>query len=331
MTEIERFYQKDFYFSYSSIGKLIYSPRLFYKHYILREREDIVDTHLILGRVIHCLLLEESEFNKQFIVSSSTLPSENIKKVVDSIYYKYYLSRLDSELELKDFESEILIELQNANLYQKLKADKQRYDKVVNSLTNNYFKYLKEKETKTVIDQKVYDSAKETANVVKQNAVIATLMNLNNDLSENIQVMNEVHLTASILNKPYKLQGFLDNVLIDRERKMIFINDLKTTSKPIQDFSDSVEYYNYWIQAVIYYHLVIDNYLKDEDISQWQIYFTFVVIDNYNNVYPFQVSDETFKIWLQKFYNDTVDMIDYHYNNKDYTLPYQLAVNNVKL
>lgn len=331
MTELEKFYQKDFHFSYSSISKLLYSPRLFYKHYILREREDTTDAHLVLGRVIHCLLLEKDQFDKQFIVSSSKLPSENIKKIIDSVYYRHYLQRNDEDLELKDFNSEILQELKNAGLHQTLKTDQQRYDKVINELNNSYFTYLKLKENKTVIDPKIYDSAVETAKIVKNNEVISTLMNLNNNLSENIRCYNEVLLTSQLIEKPYKLQGHLDNVLIDGERKMIFINDLKTTSKPIQDFSDSVEYYNYWIQAVIYYHLVIDNYLKDVDIRDWQIYFTFVVIDNYNNVYPFQVSDQTFKLWLDKFYNEILTVVDYHYTKKDYTLPYQLAVNNVKL
>ena len=35
-----RFYNNPFSFSYSSLSKLLYSPRLFYKDYILNEKEE---------------------------------------------------------------------------------------------------------------------------------------------------------------------------------------------------------------------------------------------------------------------------------------------------
>ena len=66
--ELEQFYKSDFYFSYSSINKLLYSPAAFYRHYILNQREDMVDAHLVAGKVLHCLLLEPEKFNDEFIV-----------------------------------------------------------------------------------------------------------------------------------------------------------------------------------------------------------------------------------------------------------------------
>ena len=32
--EMERFYQNKFYFSYSGLNKLLYSPAMFYNHYV---------------------------------------------------------------------------------------------------------------------------------------------------------------------------------------------------------------------------------------------------------------------------------------------------------
>jgi orotate phosphoribosyltransferase len=57
---------------------------------------------------------------------------------------------------------------------------------------------------------------------------------------------------------------FLDNVVVDHNSKTIFINDLKTTGKSIQDFPESVEYYKYWMQAVIYVMLASEKFLKDK-------------------------------------------------------------------
>ena len=55
-----------------------------------------------------------------------------------------------------------------------------------------------------------------------------------------------------------------------------------------------------------------------------------IVIDKYNQVYPFQVSQESLAIWQQDFDN-IEDIVKYHYENKDFTLPYELAMGYVKL
>ena len=84
--ELEQFYKSDFYFSYSSINKLLYSPAAFYKHYILNQREDSVDAHLVAGKVVHCLLLEPKNFDKEFIVIPSNLPKDNNRLLVDEVF-----------------------------------------------------------------------------------------------------------------------------------------------------------------------------------------------------------------------------------------------------
>ena len=84
--ELTQFYNKKFYFSYSSINKLLFSPRAFYSHYVLNQREDSTDAHLVTGRVLHCLLLEEQNYDKYFITMASRIPSESSKKIIDMIF-----------------------------------------------------------------------------------------------------------------------------------------------------------------------------------------------------------------------------------------------------
>ena len=84
--ELELFYKNKFYFSYSSINKLLFSPRMFYSHYVLNQRQDSVDAHLIEGRVLHCLLLEPENFDEQFLVINSKVPSGNTKTIIDAIF-----------------------------------------------------------------------------------------------------------------------------------------------------------------------------------------------------------------------------------------------------
>ena len=110
---------------------------------------------------------------------------------------------------------------------------------------------------------------------------------------------------------------------------MIYINDLKTTGKTISDFKETIDYFNYWAQAAIYYRLVMDKFheiVKDD----WKVKFNFVVIDKYQQVYAFEVSEETMQTWQLKL-EGNLNEAEWHYKNKDYSLPYQFATGRVIL
>jgi hypothetical protein len=85
------------------------------------------------------------------------------------------------------------------------------------------------------------------------------------------------------------------------------------------------------MQGVIYTILASDKFLKDKpDAGVWHIQVTFIVIDKYNLVYPFQVSTETMNQWKSNF-KSVLEIAQWHYVQKRYDLPYELAVGNVKL
>jgi hypothetical protein len=328
--ELERFYSEQFYFSYSSINKLLYSPRAFYNHYILKQKEDSTDAHLIAGRALHCLLFEPNKFDDYFVMLPGKIPTESNKVIIDNIFQKHYLPMNNNSLTLEDFPQDLLNQLLVNNLYQSLKTDIQRLEKIITDNNKEYFEFLKTKETKTVIDSAVKAQADASVEVLKANSTVMSLLQLDNN-SPGIQVFSELQLQTQSTNFEFGYKGIIDNVVIDENTKTIFINDLKTTNKAIQDFPNSVDYYRYDIQAVIYNLLIYDKFIKDRsDKDEWKIVFTFIVIDKFNLVYPFQVSDQTLANWETNFY-DVIQKIDYHYRHRDYDLPYELAVGNVKL
>ena len=53
----EEFQKDKFYFSYSSLVKLMRDPPLFHNDYILRQKEDLSAKHLSIGELRHCLVL----------------------------------------------------------------------------------------------------------------------------------------------------------------------------------------------------------------------------------------------------------------------------------
>lgn len=329
--ELERFYSEKFYFSYSSINKLLFSPRLFYSHYILNQKEDSTDAHLIAGRALHCLLLEPEKFDELFVTLPGKIPTDSNKVIIDHIFYNHYLPMNNDALTLDDFPNELLGQMVVANLYQSLKTDAQRLEKLLTSNNKEYFDFLKIKETKTVIDPAVKQQAETALEAIKANDRVNALLQLGPEKPEGVSVYNELFLTTDLEKYPFGFKGFVDNVVVDENTKRLFINDLKTTNKSIQDFPESVAYYRYDIQATMYVGLCYEKFLKDRpDANEWTIVFTFIVIDKYNQVYPFQVSKETLEVWEREF-SFVVIQLDYHYLNRDYTLPYQLAIGNVIL
>ena len=95
------------------------------------------------------------------------------------------------------------------------------------------------------------------------------------------------------------------------------------------DFPESVDYWNYWLQAVIYLKLV-QEFLKDAIDNTWSMEFRFVVFDRNNQLYAFPVSTSTLKDWQTRFINVQKEA-KYHYNSKDFTLPYKYAQGIVNL
>ena len=326
--ELDNFYKKEFNFSYSSINKLLFSPRMFYNHYVLKQKEDSTDSHLVIGRVLHCLLLEPANFDNQFAVMTSKIPSENNKKIIDNIFRNYLVNQ-NNTLTLEDYSKDILTHLLTINLHQSLKTDQQRLDKILTDENNEYFEFLKLSLGKTVIDQTILDNCKMSLDVIKANDDVRALLQLDKiQEDDEIEVYNELIVSMSDKNLPFGFKGVLDNVVVDHNSKTLFINDLKTSGKSIQDFPESVDYYKYWIQGTIYVMLASEKFLKDK--QDWNVELTFIVIDKYNQVYPYQVSSESLSKWKIDF-EKIVTQIRWHYDNKQYDLPYDLALGNVKL
>ena len=139
--ELINFYNSKFYFSYSSLNKLLFSPKMFYKHYVLREKEESLDSHLVEGRLLHCLLLEPEKFDDYFTIVPGKVPSGNNKQIVHDIFNKYNSEELSGKT-LNDFEDDIIQVLLSMNLHQTLKTDQQRIDKILISDNIDYFNFL---------------------------------------------------------------------------------------------------------------------------------------------------------------------------------------------
>jgi hypothetical protein len=330
----QEFYSKPFYMSYSGLNKMLFSPMLWYKHYVLQQREEKVESYLIDGKVIHTLLLDDGSFDKNFILLPSTLPTGNSRLVIDKVFEKHkehILSSFGTIGTLDDFGKDILDILKEINLHQALKTDAQRFAKIITEETTSYFEFLKSKGKRDLIDSETLQRCNEAVDILRNDSRTGDLLGLYKSEMENIEMFNEIELSIDkdITQLSFGLKGIADSIQVNHDKKCIYINDLKTTGKTISDFEETIKFYNYNLQAAVYHRLVRHHYksiLKDD----WTLHFNFIVIDKYNQVYCFEVSKSTLSLWEDELKKKLLEA-DWHYKNKQYNLPYKFATSQVIL
>ena len=317
----DEFFSQPFMMSYSGLNKLLFSPILFHQHYILKQRDDVVDKPMVEGKLLHCLLLNPEDFDKEFLLMSSDLPSDGPRKVLDKIYE---IMKANGKSEMDGtFMDHILDVLKEQNLYQSLKTDEQRIDKMTTEKNIKYLDYKFQAEKKTVVDQDMYDFAKNTVETIKSNSKLMDIMGFNQDsLTTNIKQYNELDLVClEFEDYSFGIRGIIDNLVVDHDAKVIRVNDLKKTSKSIGQFEESIDYYNYWMQAALYRMLV--NHIKQTTFGvDYPVEFRFIVVDPYMQVAPIRISEDTQKYWALEL-EDKLEQANYHFKERDFSLPYE--------
>jgi hypothetical protein len=325
------FYSKKFYYSYSSLNKLFWNPQVFYQMYVLGLKEEKTDAHLVQGKLIHLLLLEPEKFEENFILSPAILPTGNLRIVIDRVYRHYVeLSRNgDKREKLEDFQNAIDI-MKDMAYHQSLKTDQQRIDKVLTSEAFSYWNFLKTRGNKTLVDQDTYNFCFSAVEIIKTNKEVCQLIGCYTTDFDNREVFNEVPFKVDLPSKTYGFKGIVDNIVIDHDNKIIYINDIKTTSKDLKDFPESIEYFSYWIQCVMYMIMAGKNFNSLIEENGYEVRFHFVVIDRAYQTYAFPVTEKTLSKWLERF-TKVIENAEWHYVNRSYDLPYEFAKGMVVL
>jgi hypothetical protein len=326
----KEFYSKPFKFSYSSLNKLIFSPSLFYKDYILGDKEERLDKHLIEGKLIHCLVFEPEKLETKFKIIPGKVPTDNVRKIMHKLAERSLVNdKSNIDLMSKELEETILDILKEENLYQSLKEDSARVIKIQCEENLEYWNFINNPKV-DVIDQETLLRCQEQSNIILQNENVKILFaKKETDFAlDPIQTFSEKYLDCELNELPFGLKGYIDFYQIDDDNKVVTICDLKTTGKALVDFPETINFYNYWLQAAIYSKLVYEN--LSEEKKDYDILFKFIVIDRYNQVYPFDVSQSTLAIWADNFRN-TINKASYHYKNNNYSLPYDFLTEKIIL
>lgn len=331
---VERMRAEEAYFaapkmlSYSGIKKLADDPVDFYRHYVLNIREDRHDKSTLEGSLTHMLLFNPDDFDKEFAITPATIPSDNPKKILHTLF-DYHRQQVKAEptwskYDLLDYSPEILEIMINMNVYQNLKLDSARIEKVNDDKGANYWDYLVLAEGKKIIDTETKEKADYNVEKIKSNAEAMRLMGMIQiNFGDRLDVLNEKEYIKINSDLPFGYRGFLDNLVVDHANKEIRINDLKNTSKSLLDFRETIEFYRYWIQVCIY-HILIEN-IYGAKYPEYTRVFRFIVLDKNGTVGSYRIKDETVAEYMVRFEN-LVNQLKVHFEKRDFSAPAEILL-----
>ena len=142
-------------------------------------------------------------------------------------------------------------------------------------------------EEKFVLSKKLYDSAHACINSINRNGAIQRILSQN--LFEPKEFYNEIALFSDIevvfpdgVSTIIRFKGKLDSVVWDPEKKILYLNDIKTTSKGLSYFMGYIyndvpydgvfEHRSYYTQLYIYSVLLQMYFQKILGIDDYTLY-----------------------------------------------------------
>jgi hypothetical protein len=314
----------------SAIKLMLESPRTYYKHYVLNEKDKKTGKHFDEGSLVHCMVLEPENLKDKFVNMGIPVPSDSTRLCIEHL-----LSLGRDASELQEYAEEIVNYLKDINLHQALVDDKKapfktgdekRVEKIINDNSIEYFRIMVEGRDKTIVDVASWDKCYAKAEAILSNKEAIKLLKASNDT-------DEVRVELELSDRPDELQfgvkGIMDVIKVDRENKIVYISDVKTHGGKLKDFVTAAEKYDYWLQPAIY-KILAQSLLRGR-AHDYTIIFHFIVVDQNNDVYCFPVSEPTMDLYFAKLFDLVNFKVNYHIAMKDFTLPYEFANNLISL
>lgn len=176
----------------------------------------------------------------------------------------------------------------NTDSYKSYK-EKTLVDKFISECID-YLKQAEDLEGKLTLTVATKELVENCIASLRSNELANKFFGLGGSFDSNI-IIKELDIYFELLG--CKCKSRLDNIYVDLINKIIYINDLKTTSKPLALFQDTLEYYRYYRQLAFYKRALL-KFIKNNhsdlkelgggiDLNEFSIFCSIVAIETTGN------------------------------------------------
>lgn len=241
---------------------------------------DKISTQSLLeGSMVDCLITgSREEFDELYYVADFPSIGDKEKTVAQELINKYKTS-----CELFSYiPHEAILEVLNEIGWQKNWRDDTRI-RVISERVAMYYNLVVQADNKTVVDRDTYDKVSKMVYALKTSPATQGYF-ADNDPMSPVRRYYQLKFKAKFEGVPYRCMA--DLIIVDYERKEIYLIDLKTSSKSEWDFYKSFLEWNYACQGRLYYRIIKANLQKDSYFKDFNVHdYRFIVV-NKNTLKP---------------------------------------------
>lgn len=282
-----------FHVSASGLSIFTESPKKFYAKYF--GNDETKSNDYVEGQLVHLLLFQPEFFDEKFIIANIKL-SDKLQLIADEVVkLDNYFNKNSEIIDNSDVKNCILQKSKELDYYQNIKLDSDRAIKIYKQI-HDYLTLYNNINGRKLITEDIYNQAVAKVNTLLDNESIKHLFK---DTNENIIIQHELHLYSDY-NKYFGLHGFLDSIKIDHREKIIYYNELKTTSKHISKFVYEIKNLHYDIKIAHYMKLLYTSFSEFFD-EGYELEVRFIVIDCYGHVTDFLLSEDTKEKYMRDY------------------------------
>lgn len=303
---------KDYYnikrISNSSINWFQVSPK-FFKLMFDKEIEEEDKFKYEKGEIVHTYILEPEEFKQNYVFLDYETPKSTQQKEFCETFARAKKGTEDEKL-IKAYK----------NAYTTKESDDKILEKavVLKNQLKSYINSIKLSTVKTVLQPSMKEKLEEINSCILNHKIASDLVY--NNMYWNADIHNEypIYWTHS---SGLDCKSLIDRLIIDHERKIIKIVDLKTTSS-YKDFIDKVDEYSYYRQLA-FYTMAIKNSMQVEDYT-FECYIVAINMKEPTEVKVFKLKDDPTLLKGIQEINYWLPRIKWHFDNElwDYTQEY---------
>lgn len=263
-------------------------PQDWYNLWVLRKNKETTKNYFLFGSLVDDLLFTPEVFNKKYKILNEKIeaPSENLINILNELVKISQFNFDNTSLSEKFIK---LCRLKNYNNNWKDPALLKKFEELI-----PYYEFLLESKNYIIITNEIYEKALRLKEIVLNDERCKEIFKKE---CANFQFYIEADIEDSE-GDLIKCHGTIDILIIDHDKKIIYVVDFKTTEEGF-NFIKSIRKYGYHIQLSFYNELISNNSIFLKLFSKGYI------LTNPINIV---IDKETERLYLYQYDNYELDI-----------------------